>query len=374
MARISLWVTGVAVVAVGCSSPTTGQDGGTPDSGAMVDSGSLDAGGPQDSGSGSNDAGGSDAGTADSGSVGVADSGTPDAGLLPDGGLRGFPNSALWASCYGTAAGIGDLQQAASTFRIFNIDADPSQGNFTPAQIQTLKGDGGVNKVISYMNVGACENFRSYWNTVPAGFVSCSGNSNAADGPYQGYPNEQWENLSDPDYQHLIVDYVAPLLMAQGVDGFFLDNLEIVEHGPNASDGPCDSTCAQGGLDLVYKLRQKFPGALIVMQNATSDVTRLGVTNGVPYPTLLDGISHESVYAPSYDQTAESQLLAWKSMNLRPGYPFWIATEDYVGSSKNDCSNTQGAQQAYQQSRANGFSPYATDGSQWQQVICYWGL
>src|SRR5947208_2151913 len=106
-------------------------------------------------------------------------------------------------------------------------------------------------------------------------------------------------NVGNADYQKLMVDFVAARLAAMGVDGFFLDNLEIVEHGTATTNGPCDAACAQGGLDLVRKLRERFPELLIVMQNATSDVTRLGTTGGVAFPSLLDGISHEEVYAPS---------------------------------------------------------------------------
>src|SRR5581483_5294379 len=94
--------------------------------------------------------------------------------------------------------------------------------------------------------------------------------------------------------------------------------------------------CSQAGLDLVRKLREKFPSLLFVMQNGTADQTRLGVTGGVAFSSLLDGISHEEVYAPSYDAQAEMELLAWQT--LRPS-DFWIATEDYVGS----CSNVSGA-------------------------------
>ena len=46
---------------------------------------------------------------------------------------RGFPSLAPWASCYGSAAQMGDLDKAAQTFRIINIDADPGVGEFTPA-------------------------------------------------------------------------------------------------------------------------------------------------------------------------------------------------------------------------------------------------
>jgi cysteinyl-tRNA synthetase len=256
---------------------------------------------------------------------------------------------------------MGDLGRVAAEFRVINLDADPDTGNFTPAQLAVLKA-GGRNRVISYLNLGSCETWRGYWNTAPAGLVPCSKNTAAHLGAYQGYHDEIWMNPGDPAYQALILEHVATRLAAQGVDGFFLDNLEILEH-PN-----CDPSCVQGGLDLVRKLRERFPGLLLVMQNATSDVTRLGTTGGVPFVTLLDGISREEVYAPTYDPFAEAQLLAWKAMGLWPGHRFWIATEDYVGS----CANAVDAQAVFLRSRAHGFSPYVTDASAGQQVVCYW--
>jgi cysteinyl-tRNA synthetase len=323
---------------------------------------------------------GCDAPSPASGVDGGADA-TTDLAVAPDlatgggdgaiGGARGFPQLAPWVSFYGTAAEMGDLAQAAATFRILNIDADPGGGgNFTPSQIATLR-SGGQNRVISYLNLGSCETFRTYWTTAPSPLVSCNANSAAKIGPYDGYPDETWMNVGNADYQQLILEHVAPRLVAQGVDGFFLDNLEIVEHGTATTNGPCDAACAQGGLDLVRKLREKFPDLLIVMQNATSDVTRTGTTGGLAFPSLLDGISHEEVYAPAYDTQAEQELLAWKSLQLLPGgRPFFIGTEDYVGS----CTATAAAMTAYTQSRSNGFSPYATDASGMQKVVCYWGF
>ncbi|GAC1354178.1 MAG: hypothetical protein NVSMB47_07390 [Polyangiales bacterium] len=311
-----------------------------------------------------------DADAASDGIAPVDASDGSDAGDATDAAAsrRGFPVGAPWVSFYGSATDLGDLAKAAATFRVLNIDADPGVGNFTKADISTLRA-AGKNRVISYMNVGACETFRSYWTTVPAGFVSCNDNAAAHAGAYAGYPDEQWMNVGNADYQHLIVDYVAPQLAGQGVDGFFMDNLEIVEHTAADTNGKCDDACRQGGLDLVRKLRAKFPDLLIVMQNGTSDVTLKGTTGGVSYPTLLDGISHEEVYAPTYDATFEAQMLAWKAAALTPGgHPLWIATEDYVG----DCSATSAAKAVFDRSRGNGFSPYATDASAGQKVVCYW--
>jgi cysteinyl-tRNA synthetase len=260
----------------------------------------------------------------------------------------------------------------AATFRIMDIDADPDLGNFTPAQIKQLQSNG-QNKVLSYLNLGSCENFRGYWSKVPAGLLSCAANTSAQAGTYSGYSNEVWMNLGNPEYQRLVLDYIAPRLAAQGVDGFYFDNMEIVEHGTNTTNGPCDAKCSQGGLDLIAKLRDKYPNLLFVMQNTVGDTTRLGRATGasgtVAYPSLLDGIAHEEVYKPTFDAYAETALTKWAGMNLTPGgQKFWIATLDYVGS----CTNTAEAQSAFSSSRARGFSPSVSDASAGQQAVCYW--
>jgi cysteinyl-tRNA synthetase, unknown class len=333
-----------------------------------------------DGGTGGDSGGGNPDGSAlDGGALG-GDGGTPgdaqpgggnDAQPGGDGGVagtRGFPTGAPWVSFYGPASGT-DLVKTASTFRIINLDADPDAGGFTDAQLTALKA-GGQNRVISYMNVGSCEDFRSYWSTDPAGHKSCV-NSGALTTPYGGYPNEKWANLGNAAYRDLIVSYVAVRLAARGIDGFFLDNLEVVEHGAAAAEGPCDAACAQGGLDLVWELRQRFPGLLIVMQNATSDVTRLGTTHGVPYPSVLDGISHEEVFSNGGDALAQSELAAWRKMNLIVnGRPFWLASEDYVGACSTAAKPQQQAIAA--QAAAAGLSSYVTDASAKQQAPCFW--
>lgn len=281
----------------------------------------------------------------------------------------GFPLAGPWVSFYGTAAQMRDLAKVAATYRIINIDADPGAGNFSVAQIATLKA-GGRNRVLSYLNVGACETYRDYWSRAPAGFVPCGSNRGAHLGAYEGYPDETWMNPADPAHQKLVVEHVAARLAARGIDGLYLDNLELLGHGTKTKNGPCDQACRQGGLDLVRKLRERFPDLLLVMQNGTSDVTRLGVTGGLAFPRLLDGVAHEEVYAPRHDDQAERELLAWKAMGLasRDGHPFWIAVEDYVGS----CANTTAARAAVARAQAHGFSSYVSDESSGQHVVCYW--
>jgi cysteinyl-tRNA synthetase, unknown class len=283
---------------------------------------------------------------------------------------RGIRENAPWVSFYGTARQMGDLRRVAATFRLINIDADPTAGNFTRADIATLRA-GGRNTVLSYLNVGACERYRSYWRTAPPGLIPCGANQAAQIAAYARYPKEVWMNPGNADFRRLIVEHVAARLAATGVDGFFLDNLEIVEHGAHDQEAPCDTTCARGGLTLVAELRQRFPDLVLVMQNATSSATRDARVDGVAFPSLLDGVSREETYAPKYDRDAESELLAWKALSLAPnGRPFSITTEDYVGS----CSQDARARRIYAKSRERGFSPYATISSANQDRVCFWSF
>jgi cysteinyl-tRNA synthetase len=299
---------------------------------------------------------------------GAADLGDPLPMVTPVASTVGFARTAPWLSFYGSAAQMGDLAKAAATFRIIDLDADPVVRGFAPAEIAQLKG-GGQNRVISYLNLGSCEKFRDYWSQAPAGLVPCGANTRAQLGPYAGYADEVWMNPGDADYQRLILEHVAPRLVAQGVDGFFLDNLEVVEHGTATSNGPCDDACAQGGLDLVRRLKEKFPSMLLVMQNATSARTLEGTTGGIPFPALLDGVTHEEVTFPTADPQARDELQRWQMLALKPGgQTFFIGTEDYVGG----CDNTTDARTAYTVARGAGFSPYATDRSMGQQSVCYW--
>jgi cysteinyl-tRNA synthetase len=281
---------------------------------------------------------------------------------------RGVRENAPWLSFYGNARQMGDLRRVAAAFRLINIDADPSTANFSRAQIATLRA-GGRNTVISYLNLGACEQYRSYWSEAPAGLVPCGTNRAAQLGSYRRYAKELWMNPGNSDYRRLLIEHVAPRLAATGVDGFFLDNLEIVEHGAHDKEAPCDTTCVEGALMVVAELRRKFPDLVLIMQNATSATTRAAQVGGVNFASFLDGVSREEIYAPRYDRDAERDLQAWKALGLAPnGRPFSITTEDYVGS----CRQIARARQVFAKSRGRGFSPYASISSADQDTVCYW--
>jgi cysteinyl-tRNA synthetase len=280
---------------------------------------------------------------------------------------RGFPAISPWLAYYSDSESMGDLAAIANKFRIIDIDVDPGLGNFTQAQVTTLKNNG-RNRVISYFNLGSCENFRQYWDTVPAGFLSCSANKAAQLGTYEGWPGETWMNLGNADYQHLVLDYLAPNLVSLGVDGFYFDNLDIVDHGTATSNGPCNAACIQGALDVVRKLREKYPNLLFVMQNAVGDNTLTGSSGGIGFPQLLDGVVGENTFTPlpNGDASLLSDLLAWKNLGLAPGgRAFWIGTVEYLPS----CDAASIAK-VVAMGTSNGFTTYVGLDSDGLSSIC----
>jgi cysteinyl-tRNA synthetase, unknown class len=272
----------------------------------------------------------------------------------------------VWAVYYGRGSAI-NIAQAAGTFKVIVIDADPGNGTpaFSATQIAALKASG--TKVLSYLNFGACEKSRTYWNTVPSGFVSCGANTSAQINRYSGY-QEYWMNPANADYQNLIVNYVAPRLAATGIDGFMLDNFEIVGHGASSSSAPCDATCAQGGLDLVKQLRDRFPDLAIVPNAAPVSV--IGASSGgVSFPWLIDGVIAEQVFLPSTSASVVQQLRSWQSTEQNLGRSgFFVGSLDYASS----CTATSTAQIAWTAAQTAGFSPSIA--TSLLDSICWWSF
>jgi cysteinyl-tRNA synthetase len=279
---------------------------------------------------------------------------------------RALPASPVWAVYYGQGSAI-NIAHAAATFKLIVIDADPGNGTpaFSAAQIAALKANGA--KVLSYLNFGACEKSRTYWNTVPSSFVSCGANTSAQISRYSGF-QEYWMNPANADYQNLIVNYVAPRLAATGVDGFMLDNFEIVGHGANASTAPCDAACAQGGLDLVKRLRDRYPD-LAMVPNAAPVQAIGGTTGGVSFPWLIDGVIAEQVFLPSTSTSVVQMLKSWQSTEQNLGRrAFFVGSLDYTSS----CTASSSAQTAWTAAQQTGFSPSISTVS--LDSICWWSF
>ncbi len=97
---------------------------------------------------------------------------------------------------------------------------------FTKAEIESLKtkANGGKRKIISYINIGAAENYRYYWKDKWK-----LHHPNWLKKPYDGYKDEIWVKFWKKPWKKIIYlddnAYIDRIIDA-GFDGAYLDNIE----------------------------------------------------------------------------------------------------------------------------------------------------
>ncbi len=115
---------------------------------------------------------------------------------------------------------------AATNYDLLIIDLYYNNVLLTEQDIQPLKtkANGGKRLVLSYMNIGAAENWRPYWK-----------NGWKINNPvwikkkYHGYEDELYVAYWHPDWQKIITgnkDSYIKKILDSGFDGAFLDNIE----------------------------------------------------------------------------------------------------------------------------------------------------
>ncbi len=90
-------------------------------------------------------------------------------------------------------------------------------------KLQTKK-NGKKRLVISYLNIGAAENWRNYWQSDWK-----LGNPKWLKKNYKGYDNEIYVQFWEPAWQKIIFgndDSYLKKIVDAGFDGVFLDNVE----------------------------------------------------------------------------------------------------------------------------------------------------
>lgn len=131
---------------------------------------------------------------------------------------------------------------------------------------------------LAYVSAGEADERRDFWPKV--------------DGkPYVVEPNPDWPSAHrvdtrSPEWRE-IVDAQVSSALAKGFDGVMFDTLDVAEY--LESTAPARFAGAlQGAADLVWLIRQRHPGALLVMNNGLALLPR--VENAV------DGLLIEDLY------------------------------------------------------------------------------
>ena len=86
-------------------------------------------------------------------------------------------------------------------------------------------------KIYAYLNIGSLENYRPYYDKFKDKTL----------GAYENWKDEYWMDVSDKEWQNLIVDELGKNIADKGFDGFFIDNCDVYYQFPEERifDGLC---------------------------------------------------------------------------------------------------------------------------------------
>lgn len=186
------------------------------------------------------------------------------------------PIAVMESGNYGVFIGLSPKDShRLSNFNTVVIEADPYEkdDSFSASDIEKLHNTG--KDVYSYLNVGAIENYRAYYNSL----------DQYALGPYENWEDEQWLDLRIESCRRFIIDSLAAEIAEKGVDGLFLDNIDVYYHYPSPQmfDAIEDILCS------IHKM-----GLKTIINGGDTFVSK-ALAEGKQ--SLFDGINQECVFS-----------------------------------------------------------------------------
>ena len=117
---------------------------------------------------------------------------------------------------YGVFIGMEkkDLLQLSKSYQTMVLDAT----NLDKSDVKQLHSKS--HQVFAYLNVGALEISNSFYQDF----------KDLTFKPYDNWPDEYWLDVTDSAWQDFLVHKLAQILKDKGVDGLFLDNLDVYDH------------------------------------------------------------------------------------------------------------------------------------------------
>lgn len=166
-----------------------------------------------------------------------------------------------------------DIVKTVSDVDVLVIDAS----YFTKEEIEALKNNN-INKIYSYLNIGSIETFRDYYIDFEKYTLD----------DYENWPDEKWIDVSKHEWQECIFAE-SEKLVKKGVDGFFIDNVDVYSKYSDES--------TYDGLVEILSGIKSFDKPVII-NGGDSFIRKYLESNNKDY--IFDGVNQESVYT-AYD-------------------------------------------------------------------------
>lgn len=177
---------------------------------------------------------------------------------------------------YGVFLGINSEQkERLRDYRIVVIE--PSE--FNADQISKFRKSG--KKVYGYLNIGAIEKYRPYYNRFKDKTLDS----------YKEWPNERWVDVSDAEWQRFVVDELGKKYSEMGLDGLFVDNADVYHH--YHTDSTFQGLCSiLKGLKS-YEFSILINGGDVFVSQCIDEKLSHALFNGVNQETVFTDIDFE---------------------------------------------------------------------------------
>ncbi len=172
---------------------------------------------------------------------------------------------------YGVFLSVEKNLERLGDYETVVIDAQ----HFSKEEIEAFKTKG--HRILSYINIGSLENFRSYYNDYKSLKL----------GKYEHWEEEIWINVSDPKWQEFIIGKMIPELVGKGIDGFFVDNCDVYYHFPTSD--------IQNGLTNMMK--SMVATGKTVLINGGDTYLDAYCKSGGSWNDVITGINQETVFS-----------------------------------------------------------------------------
>lgn len=191
-------------------------------------------------------------------------------------------------------------------------------GEWTAAEISTIRAGKTGRRVVAYLSIGEAEDYRAYWQK--SWDADKDGRPDAAAPKFLHSENPDWKGnyrvrYWQPEWQQIMLPAVGKIA-AQGFDGIYLDIVdafEFYEYDETKKDWLDDRVNSETGRTyredmiawvaaIAARAREKRPGFLVIPQNAAQLLTH------APYREIISAIGVEDLFVAGKKLRTEKQM------------------------------------------------------------------
>lgn len=143
------------------------------------------------------------------------------------------------------------------------------------AEIASMQERG--QKVFTYLNIGSLETFRSYYEEYQHLTMK----------PYLNWDDEYWLDVTNKEWQKFITSTLTNQLLEKGIDGFWIDNVDIYGQSPNED--------IYEGVEVMLKELMSHGKPVII--NGGNEFVQLYLQRNQQVDDILTGVNQETVFS-----------------------------------------------------------------------------